>query len=313
MLVAAAAGCGGGNRAEGEATAASAAIRPFAGEYPIRIVCTTGPVADLLREVGGEHVEITALMGPGVDPHLYRESPSDIEKLSAADAIFYNGLHLEGRMADLFEKMAERRPTFAVTHALTEAKDPRLRTPPEFEGYYDPHVWHDPKLWADCVQYVAMQLGDLDLKHQDDYHQNAEAYRAKLMQLDEECRARLAEIPKPQRVLVTAHDAFNYFCITYDLESMPLGGVTTEEEVSIGRMDEVVNFLVDRKVKAVFVESAVAPRIVEALIEPCGRRGHEVQIGGELFADCLGPANADSATYIGMIRANVDTIVKALK
>jgi manganese/zinc/iron transport system substrate-binding protein len=305
-------GCGLEDETAGKPTA-TAATKPYAGDYPIQIVCTTGQVADMLRHIGGDHVEVTALMGPGVDPHLYRESPSDIEKLSRADAIFYNGVHLEGRMADLFERLAERRPTFAVTHALVEAKDPRLRTPPEFAGHYDPHVWHYPTLWADCVRYATSVMCELDPAHCDDYTRNGQAYERQLAELDAYCRQRLEEIPKSQRVLVTAHDAFGYFCLTYGLESMPLGGVTTEEEVSIGRMDEVVNFLVDRKVKAIFVESAVAPRIVEALVEPCRKRGHEVQIGGELYADCLGPAGTPDATYIGMIKANVDTIVNALK
>jgi manganese/zinc/iron transport system substrate-binding protein len=313
VLLAALSGCHDGPSADGKPTSDSAVTRPFAGEYPIQIVCTTGPVADALREVGGEHVQVTALMGPGVDPHLYRESPSDIEKLSKADVIFYNGLHLEGRMADLFEKLAERRPTFAITQSLVDANDKRLRKPPEFEGYFDPHVWHDPRLWADCVTYAAAALAELDPRHRDDYTQNSESYKKELLALDEENRRRLVEIPKPQRVLVTAHDAFNYFCIAYDLESMPLGGITTEEEVSIGRMDEVVNFLVDRKIKAVFVESAVAPRIVEALVEPCRQRGQEVVIGGELYADALGPASSGAESYAGMIRANVDTIVSALK
>lgn len=312
-LLAISAGCGSEHSADGKPAVQPASIKPFDGEFPIQIVCTTGQVADMLRNIGGEHVEVTALMGPGVDPHLYRESPSDIEKLSDADAIFYNGLHLEGRMADLFEKLSARRPTFAVTHALVEAKDPRLRKPPEFEGYYDPHVWHYPSLWADCARYVTSVLCELDPAHREDYAKNGAAYEKQLAELDDYCRQRLAEIPKSQRVLVTAHDAFGYFCLTYDIESMPLGGVTTEEEVSIGRMDEVVNFLVEHKVKAIFVESAVAPRIVEALIEPCRKRGHGVHIGGELYADCLGPADTPDATYIGMIKANVETIVKALK
>jgi manganese/zinc/iron transport system substrate-binding protein len=312
-ILAISAGCGDGPRAEGGPTAQASESRRFTGEYPMHVVCTTGQVADMLRNVGGEHVAVTTMMGPGVDPHLYRESPSDIERLSAADAIFYNGVHLEGRMADLFEKLAERQPTFAVTHSLVAAKDARLRKPPEFEGYYDPHVWHYPTLWADCVEYVTNVLCEFDPTHRDDYIRNSAAYKKELIDLDNYCRTRLAEIPKPQRVLVTAHDAFGYFCLTYGLESMPLGGVTTEEEVSIGRMDEVVNFLVERKVKAIFVESAVAPRIVEALIEPCRQRGHEVHIGGELYADALGPVSSGAETYVGMIKANVETIVKALK
>jgi manganese/zinc/iron transport system substrate-binding protein len=252
-------------------------------------------------------------MGPGVDPHLYRAVPADIERLAAADMIFYNGLHLEGRMADLFEDLSERKPTFAVTHALVEAKDRRLRTPPEFEGYYDPHVWHDPRLWAECVKYVANVLGEFDPLHRDDYFRNRDAYLKELDEADRYCREQLATIPEEQRVLVSAHDAFNYFCIAYGLTSMPLKGVSTEDEVTIGRMDEVVDFLVKRKIKAVFVESAAAPQIVRALIEPCRRAGHEVRIGGELYADALGPPESGADNYLGMIKANVDTIVSALK
>ena len=287
--------------------------QPFSGEYPIKVVCTIGQIGDMLRNVGGEHVEVTGLMGPGVDPHLYRELPADIEKLSTADAIFYNGLHLEGRMADLFARLARRRPTFAVTQGLEESHDSRLRTPPEFEGQHDPHVWHDPKMWADCVKYVTDRLCEFDPAHRDDYLRNSAAYQAELLELDEYCRDRLAEIPESQRVLVTAHDAFGYFCLTYGWESMPLKGVSTEDEVTIGRMDEVIEFIIERNVKAVFVESAVAPRIVEALIKPCQQRGHEVHVGGELYADALGPADSGEDTYVGMIRANVDTIVTALK
>jgi len=308
-----AAGCGGGTRAADEHVHRAAAIKPFAGEYPIRVVCTTGPVADMLRQIGGQHLEVTGMMGPGVDPHLYRAVPSDIERLNAADAIFYNGLHLEGRMADLFERLAQRKPTFAVTHSLVEADDPRLRKPPEFQGYYDPHVWHAPMIWADCAKYVTSVLCELDPTHKDDYVRNGEAYQRQLHDVDQYARQQLARIPERQRALITAHDAFGYFSIAYGLESMPLGGISTEDQVSIGRMDEVIQFLVDRKVRAVFVETAVAPRIVEALIEPCRKAGHEVHIGGELYADALGPAELGTDTYVGMLRANVDTIVEALK
>ncbi len=306
-------GCDVGSRKAGNDPEISAAEKIFDGNYPIRIVCTTGPVADMLRSLGLEHVEVFVLMGPGVDPHLYRESPSDIEKLSTADAIFYNGLHLEGRMGDLFEKLAARRPTFAVTQGLVDNKEERLRKPPEFEGYFDPHVWHDPKLWSECAAYVAVKLGEFDPQHRADYLAASEEYRKTLDGLDQSNHETLAKIPQNERVLVSAHDAFGYFCQAYDLESMPLGGISTEDEVSIGRLDEVVNFLVHRKIKAVFVESAVAPRIVEALIEPCRKQGHEVKIGGELYADALGPKGSGAESYVGMIKANVDTIVKALE
>jgi manganese/zinc/iron transport system substrate-binding protein len=285
----------------------------FAGPYPIKVVCTTGPVTDMLLKLAGEHLQVTGLMGPGVDPHLYRALPADTRKLLAADMILYNGLHLEGRMTEVLEELGERKPVVAVTKQLELAKDERLRRPPEFEGYFDPHVWHDPRLWADCVKYVVEVLGDFDPTHREDYERNGKAYLSEVAEADEYCRAQLATIPPEQRALITAHDAFNYFCAAYDLKSMPLKGVSTEEEISIGRMDEVVRYLVENKVKAVFVESAVAPKIVEALVEPCRREGHERKIGGELYADALGASDSGADTYLGMIKANVDTIVAALK
>jgi manganese/zinc/iron transport system substrate-binding protein len=227
--------------------------------------------------------------------------------------IFYNGMHLEGRMAELFESLSDSKPTYAVTHALEEAKDRRLRKPPEFEGYYDPHVWHDPNLWKECVKYVADVLGEFDPQHREDYAKNRDAYIAKLDEADGYAREQLGSIPTEQRVLVSAHDAFNYFCETYKLTPEPLKGVSTEDEVTIGRMEEVAAYLVEHKIKAVFVESAVKPEILQSLIDACRKQGHEVRVGGELYADALGPAGSGADNYLGMIKANVDTIVAALK
>lgn len=285
----------------------------------LTVVCTTGPVADMLRNVGGKHLNVIGLMGPGIDPHLYRATTADVERLHSADMIFYNGLHLEGRMADMFETLAKRKPTFAVTQSLVDTKNPKLRKPPEFEGYYDPHVWHDPLLWGECVKHVVKVLGEQDPKHRTEYEENGDAYLKQLDEVNEYCRTQLEGIPSDQRALVTVHDAFNYFCDAYGLTSMPLKGVSTEDEVAIGRMVEVVQFLVDHKIKAVFVESAAAPQIIEALVEPCRKEGHEVKVGPKkgveyvLYADALGPTGSGADTYVGMIRANVDTIVSALK
>jgi manganese/zinc/iron transport system substrate-binding protein len=278
----------------------------------MRVVCTTGQVAELAARIGGEHVEVEALMGPGVDPHLYSPVASDVRKLAAADIVFYNGLHLEGRMADLFVQMARRKATFAVTEGLQMRQDKRLREPPEFEGLYDPHVWHDPMIWADCVKDMAEALAEYDPPHAEDYRKNAEAYRAELAELDKFCREEIATIPKKNRVLVTAHDAFGYLGKTYDVEVFGLKGISTEDEKDLKRQEEMVQMIVRRKIPAVFVESAVAPKTIEALVEPCRALGWDVKIGGELYADALGPAGSDDATYPGMIRANVRTIVKAL-
>jgi manganese/zinc/iron transport system substrate-binding protein len=291
----------------------SSGKRVFKGRYPIKVVATTGQVAEMAARVGGEHVKLDALMGPGVDPHLYRPIASDVKKLNDADAIFYNGLHLEGRMADLFVKMARSKATFAVTEGLINRSDKRLREPPEFEGMYDPHVWHDVALWSECASDVAEMLAEFDPSHAPDYRKNAESYRAELAELDDFCRSEIRKIPEDKRVLVTAHDAFGYFGKAYGLEVYGLKGVSTEDEIDIAHQEEIQEMLVERKVPAVFVESAIAPRTVQALVEPCRAAGHELQVPkAELYADALGPADLEDSTYEGMIRHNVKTIVDAL-
>jgi manganese/zinc/iron transport system substrate-binding protein len=284
----------------------------FKGSYPIRVVATTGQVAEMARRVGGDHITVEGLMGPGVDPHLFNPVASDVGKLSSADAIIYNGLHLEGRMAELFVKLARSRMTFAVTEGLQTRKDKRLREPPEFAGLYDPHVWHDPLLWADCVTDVADLLAEYDPPHADDYRKNAEAYRAELADIDKFCREALSKIPKERRVLITAHDAFGYFGKAYDIEVHGLKGISTEEEKDLKHQEEIQEMIIRRKIPAVFVESAVAPRTIASLVEPCRAAGHDLRIGGELYADALGPAGTEDADYAGMIRHNVRTIAEAL-
>jgi manganese/zinc/iron transport system substrate-binding protein len=305
-------GCGPvATHSESHVTAPSSGHR-YAGEYPIRVVCTIGQVAEMVQRIGGEHVAIEALMGPGVDPHLYSPIASDVRKLTAADAIFYNGLHLEGRMADLFVQMARKKATFAVTEGIQSRHDHRLREPPEFEGLYDPHVWHDPVLWGDCVKDAANMLAEFDPEHAAEYRSNAEAYRKELTELDGFCREALAKIPKERRVLITAHDAFGYFGKRYDIEVHGLKGISTEEEKDLNRQEELQRMIIERKIPAVFVESAVAPKTIEALVEPCKAAGWDLKIGGNLYADALGPAGTDDATYAGMIRHNVRTIAAAL-
>jgi manganese/zinc/iron transport system substrate-binding protein len=215
-------------------------------------------------------------------------------------------------MASLFEKMARTKPAYAVTAGLVAGKDKRLREPPEFEGLYDPHVWHDPVLWADCADEVATRLAEFDPPHAADYRKNAEAYKSELKELDAFCREALASIPQERRVLVTAHDAFGYFGAAYEIEVFGLKGISTEEEKDLGHQEEIQRMLIERKVPAVFVETAVAPRTIQSLVEPCRAAGHELKIGGELYADALGPADSDDATYAGMIRHNVRAIAEAL-
>lgn len=287
-------------------------VEPFAGEYPIKVVSTTGPITEAVRRIGGSHVKVTGLMGPGIDPHLFRAAPQDVERLQEADVIFYNGLHLEGRIADILAGLKKTKTVVAITDQLVEKNDPRLRTPPEFDGFHDPHVWHDAILWTDCLEYLTEQMQKVDPDHAADYKRNGDDYIAEITATDDYCRNQIAAIPEERRLLVTAHDAFGYFSSAYGLETQPLKGVSTEDEVEIGRLDDVIGLLIQRDIPAVFVESAVSPRIVRALIEPCEAQGHKLNIGGELYADALGPPGTDAETYNGMLRSNVDTIVTAL-
>ncbi len=284
----------------------------FSGDYPIKVLCTTGIVAEVLQRVGGDHVEVTALMSYDVDPHLYKPLFSDIEKLDQADVVFYSGLHLEGRMADLFVQYARKKPTYAVTEGIIARDDKRLREPPEFEGMHDPHVWHDVSLWSACVHDVAEMLGKLDSPHAADYDKNAHTYMDELAELHDYCKTEVAKIPEQSRVLVTAHDAFGYFGQAYGIEVFGLKGISSEAEKDLEHQEEVQKMIIARKIPAVFVESTIAHRTVEALIEPCRAAGWDLQNGGELYADALGAADSNASTYTGMVKHNVDTIVGGL-
>ncbi|MDZ4820872.1 MAG: zinc ABC transporter substrate-binding protein [Planctomycetota bacterium] len=280
---------------------------------PIKVVCTTGQVADLARTIGGDRVAVEALMGPSVDPHQYKASLGDRRKIEAADIVFYNGLHLEGRMTGVLEDIGKKRPVVAVTAGIQKHAPEKLRKPTEFEGSYDPHVWFDVELWTHCAQEVADQLSKLDPEHQSEYRKRADEYIAQLKQLNKECRTAMASIPKEQRVLVTAHDAFGYFGKAYDVEVHGLQGISTADEADIASVRKLIAMLVDRKIKAVFIESSVPEKSVQNLIEGCKQQGHTVELGGELYSDAMGVDGSPEGTYPGMIRHNTKVIVEALK
>jgi len=279
----------------------------------LHIVCTTGQVGDMLAHIGGEQVEVRTLMGPGVDPHLYKAAPGDVRLLKRAAAVFYSGLHLEGRLAEVLEKLAKRKATFAVTAEIREQAPERLRTSPEFPESFDPHVWFDVGLWADCTDYAARKLMELDPAHAADYRRRADEYISELRALDHDTRRRLVEIPVEQRVLVTAHDAFGYFGRAYDVEVHGLQGISTADEADLGAINDLVRMLVARKVKAVFIETSVPSKNIRSLIQGCEAAGHRLELGGELYSDAMGPAETPEGTYHGMIKFNVDQIVRALR
>lgn len=279
-------------------------------EDTIKVTATTGMIADIAANVGKEWVSVESLMGPGVDPHLYKASQGDIAKLEEADIILYNGLNLEGKMADIFVRMANKKPAVQVTEWIDEAD---LNEPPEFDGHYDPHVWFDVQLWMEAVERVRDAFIELDPAHEESYTQNAAAYLKQLEELDQYAKEQFALIPKESRVLVTAHDAFGYLGEAYDIEVLGLQGISTDAEYGLADVQELVDILVQREIKAVFVESSVSPKAIEAVVEGAKKKGHEIKIGGELYSDAMGDEGTVEGTYIGMVRHNIDTIVAALK
>jgi manganese/zinc/iron transport system substrate-binding protein len=286
----------------------TAARKTYAGKYPIQVVCTTGMVADLAKNIGGEHVAVSALMGAGVDPHLYTASPADVSQLNRADIILYSGLHLEGKLADLLERMGRRKPTTAVAEWIAKG-----RIISDDTGAHDPHVWFDVSLWSQAAAAAADALAAFDPPHAETYRANLKAYQARLAELHTYSAEQIATVPVERRVLVTAHDAFQYFGKAYGIEVRGIQGISTTSEAGVRRVRELVDFLVERKIKAVFVETSVSDQNVRSLLEGCAARGHEIVIGGTLYSDAMGDEGTPEGAYEGMVRHNVDTIVKALK
>lgn len=284
--------------------------RPAPARVKPLVVVTTGLVADVARRVGGDAVDVWALMGPGVDPHLYKPSEGDVRMLEEADLVLYNGLHLEGKMTDVLVRMARTRAVVAVTEQIPAD---RLREPPEFAGAYDPHVWFDVSLWAETPAVIARELAAIAPDRAETFRANAEAYTLELRELDAWVRARIEEIPPESRLLVTAHDAFGYFGARYGMEVVGIQGLSTASEAGLGDVSRVVDLVVERGIKAIFIESSVPRRSIQAVVDAVRARGKEVVIGGELYSDALGDAESGAGTYLGMVRHNVDAIVEALR
>ena len=276
----------------------------------VRVVTTVGMIADAAENVGGERVDVTGLMGPGVDPHLYKASAGDVQRLSQADVIFCNGLHLEAQMGEVLEKMdGQGIKTVAIAEGIDTSL---LLQPAEFEGNYDPHIWFDVTLWVQAVEAVRHTLVEMDPDSTAIYEANAEAYLAELETLQTYVEEQAARVPAEQRVLITAHDAFNYFGQAYGFEVRGLQGISTESEAGTGDVQGLADFIAERRIPAIFVESSVPVRNVEAVQAAVKAQGFEVAIGGELFSDAMGDEGTEEGTYIGMVRHNVDTIVGAL-
>jgi manganese/zinc/iron transport system substrate-binding protein len=296
-----AAGCGGGGPPA------------FAGP-PVRVVCTTTIIADVVKRIGGGRVTVDVLMGPGVDPHRYLPAPSDRARLEAAHLVFFNGLHLEGKMTDTFEKSRNRFRAFPVTRDIPPNL---LRTAEVDGGGQDPHVWFDVKMWARTVGVIEAELTKLDAAGGATYVANAITYRDELDALDAEVRKLIETLPKQRRILVTGHDAFGYFGRAYGFEVRGLQGVSTASEVGTTDRDELARFLGTKRVPAVFTETSVPDEGLKAVLDTTRQKyGHSVRlVGGDdaLYSDALGDAASPGATYAGMVRHNVKVVVDALK
>ena len=282
---------------------------PAVAQDRLNIVTTTGMIADAARQVGGDLVDVSALMGPGVDPHAYRQTRSDIVATAEADLVLWNGLYLEAQLEEFLLELAETRPVVAVAEAIPETQ---LIGSEDYEGRFDPHVWMNPNLWSRVVLATRDAMIAAAPDHAGAFTANAEAHLAELSDLAVYSQTVLASIPAESRVLVTAHDAFNYFGAAYGFEVVGIQGISTESEAGLQRIGELVDMLVERDIGAVFVETSVSDRNIRALIEGAAAQGHEVVIGGELFSDAMGEAGTYEGTYLGMIDHNVTTIARAL-
>ncbi|NGP44793.1 zinc ABC transporter solute-binding protein [Bacillaceae bacterium SIJ1] len=289
--------------------AASETSGETSGDQPISIVTTIAQIGEPLQDIGGDLVSVKSIMGPGVDPHTFQATQSDIATLSKADIVFYGGLNLEGQMNEVFEQIGASIPVVAVSESIP--KD-QLLDDPEAAGAPDPHVWFDIDLWKIALESAVDELKEYAPEHAETFEQNKVAYFESLDELKNESQELLTKIPEEKRYLVTAHDAFNYFGRAFDIDVIGLQGLSTEDEIGISDIEDTVDTIVEAKVPAVFIETSVSEKNINSVIEGAKSKGLEVQLGGELFSDAMGEAGTAKGTYLGMYRHNVETIASAL-
>jgi manganese/zinc/iron transport system substrate-binding protein len=274
------------------------------------VVATTSLIGDAVKNIVQDHAAVITLMGPGVDPHAYKATQQDVKHLLNADVVFYNGLHLEGKMADILHKLSKKKPVYAAGEAITPAQQ---LVDPNFSIGIDPHIWFDVCLWKQVVQHISDQLQAADPEAAAYYKENTACYLQQLDELHQETLQAIQKIPSAHRVLITAHDAFGYFGRAYDMEVRGLQGISTVSECGLKDVTDLVKFIIQRNIKAIFLETSVSERPLQAVVEGCRKRGHRVAAGGYLYSDALGQEGTPEGSYQGMVRANVQTIINALK
>lgn len=281
------------------------------GKGKIKITATTTMLTDLAKEIGGDEVEVTGLMGAGIDPHLYQASAGDINILQKADIALYNGIHLEGKMGDIFESLKNQNKLVISAEDALDKSD--LIESVDSAGNYDPHIWFDVSLWKKTAVHLSAQLSEYAPEKANVFEANLQAYLLKLDELDEYIKNQIGTLPKDKRILVTAHDAFSYFGKAYGFEVKGLQGLSTESEAGTQDIIELANYITEKEIKAIFVESSVSPKTIEALQASVKSKGFETEIGGLLYSDSLGDKENGTEDYIGTFKANIDIIVSALK
>jgi manganese/zinc/iron transport system substrate-binding protein len=280
-------------------------------EDKIQVVTTTTMITDLVKQIGGEHVSVEGMMGPGIDPHGYRATPSDAVNLQEADIIVYNGLDLEGQLSEVLEALEnEDRDVIVLEDAYERSQ---LLASEDGDGAYDPHIWFDVGLWKEAAAHVASELADYDPQHAEIYRENNEQYQKSLDTLEDYILEHVSEIPAEKRYLVTAHDAFSYFGEAYDFEVVGIQGLNSQTEAGTRDISRLADLIAEREIGAIFIETSVSTRNIEALQDAVQARGFDVDIGGELYSDSLGSESENAETYIKMFRNNIETIVNGLK
>jgi len=288
----------------------SCRIEPKEQNGPLHIVTTTGIIEDCIKQIVGDSAEVSSIMGPGTDPHLYKPTPGDVELLDEADIIICNGLHLEGKMAEMLENYSKEKPVLKISDGIDE-KD--IIKSADFADSYDPHIWFDTKIWGQGLEYIANELGKIDSVNANYYEKNYHDYMLEITELDVWVRDRLNSIDSTQRILITSHDAFHYFGRRYDIEVKGIQGISTLSEVGLKDISDMVDFVLERKIRSIFVETSTSQKTAQSIADGCLAKKYSVALEGPLYSDALGEPDSEGGTYIGMIRGNVEMIVKGLK
>lgn len=276
----------------------------------LKVVATTGMLYDAVVNIAGDKMEAEAIIGPGVDPHLYKATQGDLVMLRNADVIIYNGILLEGKMGEILGKFGRRKPVLAAAESIETS---RLIKAEGYEDAYDPHVWFDISLWKEVVKNISNKLVEVDTANSEYFDRNSREYLRVLDTLDRYVKRRIKEIPEDQRVLITAHDAFGYFGDAYGMEVKGLQGISTVSDFGLKDIADLTDLIISRKIKAIFVETSVSDKAINAVIKGCQEKGHKVEIGGYLYSDAMGEFGTFEGTYVGMFKHNVDVIVESLK